>query len=71
MPEQIDINNASVQELMKIPGLGRQRAEELINNRPFDSWNEVRRVPGFSDRLVEELQQSGAILGGKRTRPAG
>jgi DNA uptake protein ComE-like DNA-binding protein len=70
MAEQIDLNGASVEELMQIPGLGRQRAEEIINNRPFDNWNDVKRVPGFSERLVEELQQSGATLGG-RTRRAG
>ncbi len=44
-------------------GLGRERAQRIVENRPFRSWDDLKRVEGFSDKLVDDLRQAGATLG--------
>jgi len=61
----VDLNKASEQDLEKVGGLGRERAHRLIENRPLTSWDDVRNIEGFSDKLVSDLQQAGATLGGR------
>lgn len=60
----VDLNNASEQDLEKVGGLGRERARRIVENRPFKSWEDVKRIEGFSDKLVEDLKQAGATVGG-------
>ena len=37
VPHPLDVNSASMDELAAIPGIGRQRAGDIVVNRPFDS----------------------------------
>jgi competence protein ComEA len=59
----IDLNRASEQELDQVGGLGRERAQRIVQKRPFRSWDDLKRVEGFSDKLVDDLRQAGATLG--------
>lgn len=59
----VDLNSASEQELEKIGGLGQQRAKGIVEGRPFRSWEEVRKLEGFSDKLVDDLKEAGATVG--------
>ena len=64
----MNLNTADVDELAQnIPGLGKQRAQHIIDyreqNGPFQSWDDLNDVPGFSDQMVEVVQRSGATLG--------
>ncbi len=61
----VDLNNASEEELERVAGIGSQRAKELVRARPLQSWEDLKRVPGFSEALVEELKEAGAILESK------
>ena len=61
----IDLNTASQEDLERVGGLGRERAERIIQSRPFHSWDDVKRIEGFSDKLVSDLQQAGASIGGR------
>ena len=63
MANQIDLNKASPEELEKIPGVGSKRAEEIIQNRPYQNMEDLKRVPGFSDELIQTLQREGATVG--------
>ena len=47
----VDINSASKEELMKVPGIGDATADKIIANRPFKSKNEL-----VSKKLVTEAQ---------------
>ena len=58
----VNLNTASEDELEKVGGLGRERAGRLVQNRPYKTWDDVKRVEGFSDKLVEDLQREGAQL---------
>lgn len=58
----IDLNRSSEQELAELPMVGQKRAEELIRNRPFKSWDDVERVPGISKGMVDDLKSGGARI---------
>jgi hypothetical protein len=59
----VALNTASEDELSIDVGLGPQRASRILASRPFHSWNDVRRVEGLTDAIVEALQRGGAELG--------
>jgi DNA uptake protein ComE-like DNA-binding protein len=56
----INLNTASEEELERVGGLGRERAQRIVSNRPFRSWDDIKKIEGFSDTLVEDLRQAGA-----------
>jgi predicted flap endonuclease-1-like 5' DNA nuclease len=59
----VDLNTASEDELERVGGIGRERARRIIENRPLKSWDDLKRIEGFSDKLVEDLRAAGATLG--------
>ena len=61
--KKININTASKEELASLPKISDERAQVLIDERPFDSWEEIDELPGFDDRLVQDIQKSGGYLG--------
>ncbi len=62
----VDLNTANEQELERVGGLGRERAQRIVQSRPFSSWDDVKKIEGFSDKLVQDLRQAGARIGGQR-----
>jgi competence protein ComEA len=59
----VDLNTASAEQLDRVGGLGNDRVQRIIQNRPFRSWDDLKRVEGFGDTLVEDLKKKGATLG--------
>lgn len=59
----VDLNKASAQRLDAIGGLGHDRVQRIIDNRPFGSWNDLKHVEGFGGTLVNDLKEAGANLG--------
>ena len=59
----IDLNTADIGELQDIPGIGRRRAQDIVEHRPFQDWMDLkRRVPGFGDALVSALRENGVVI---------
>lgn len=58
----VNLNTASVEELKGIPGLGEDKARQLVNyrekNGPFESWEDLSDIPGFSDNQIEALKKA-------------
>lgn len=55
----IDINQATAEELQRIPGVGPKRAQQILDERdrrPFRSVEELRRVPGIGAKTLEKLR---------------
>jgi len=56
----IDLNDAGVPELMLLPGIGRTRAERIVNWRtehgPFHALDEVRKASGMSAADLEGIR---------------
>jgi DNA uptake protein ComE-like DNA-binding protein len=59
----VDLNTASEEELSNLPMVGPVRALDLIQHRPFQNWQDVGRVPGFSKEAVNDLKSAGAQIG--------
>ena len=62
----VDLNTASQDQLEQVGGLGKERARQIIEARPLNSWEDVKRIEGFSDTLVNDLRQAGARVGSDR-----
>jgi len=67
---RVDINTASKEELTQLSAIDEDRLETLLQQRPFHDWSEIDELPGFSSRLVEEIQQEGAYLGAQEEETA-
>jgi competence protein ComEA len=53
--EKVDVNAAPVEELMRLPGIGRKRAEAIAAlraRRPFRRADEIAQVKGISPAWV-------------------
>ena len=62
----VDLNKASLSELTKLPMVGEQRAQFIMDARPFKDWNDMlERVPGFSKGMVEDIARGGATIDGE------
>ena len=59
----VDLNKASEQELADLPMVGPDRAKTLAQNRPYKSWADVERLPGFSSGMIDDLKSGGAQIG--------
>ena len=59
----IDLNTANEQELAQIPWIGGELARQLIRRRPFGDMDDVRRVPGMTEDIIDELVRGGATVG--------
>ncbi len=59
-PLRIDLNSASVPELMTLPGVGRQRATAIVLHRVrygrFRNPSEVMEVDGFGELAYLRLR---------------
>lgn len=58
---QIDINSASKEELMKITGLGGEGiiAGRVIENRPYNSLDKLLEVKGIGNKTLEKIKSQG------------
>lgn len=63
----MDINKASAEELEHAFQVDGTRAQYLVEQREhsgaFKSWDDVKQVPGFEDKMVENLQAAGLTIG--------
>jgi competence protein ComEA len=56
----IDINQAGVEELQRLPNIGPIKAKHIADDRdargPFKSVEDLRRVPGIGPKTIEQLR---------------
>jgi competence ComEA-like helix-hairpin-helix protein len=56
---RIDINQATREELQRLPGIGPKMSQRIVDERekaPFKSVDELRRVPGIGPKRLEQLR---------------
>ncbi len=57
--EKIDINTASLEDLVKIIHIGEARALELISLRPFSFLDDLAKIKGISNLRIEDIKEQG------------
>lgn len=61
---ELNLNTVEEDVLAKVPGIGPERAQKIVENRPFSDWADLKqKVGGVSDTLIEELKRAGATIG--------
>ncbi len=54
--EPVDLNNAARDTLMQLPGVGEATANAIISARPYQSVDDILRVPGIGKKRLETLR---------------
>jgi DNA uptake protein ComE-like DNA-binding protein len=62
---QIDLNSADLDTIAQLPMVGEKRAHFIVDHRPYESWDDLRKVPGLSEGMINDLKNSNATLGKK------
>ena len=57
--EKIDINTASLDDLVKIIHIGETRALELTSLRPFSSIDDLIKIKGIGPAKIEDIKKQG------------
>lgn len=65
----LNLNTVGLDELARASGINRERAQLLLDYREehgyFRTWDDVKSVPGFSQKLIEQLKGAGAFFNGE------
>lgn len=64
-PAALDLNQASESDLAEIDFIGKKLARSIVEHRTasrgFQSWDDLRQVPGLDAKRIAELQRAARL----------
>ncbi len=72
--EPININTASVEQLMEVPGIGLSKAQAIVQYRsttPFASTDDLINVKGIGEKLLAKITPYVTVKGMSKSGTAG
>ena len=57
----MDLNSASREQLITIPGVGDVMAKRIIDGRPYTTMNDLLKVPGIGPKILEKIRAHGFV----------
>lgn len=57
--EKIDVNSASIEDLLRIKHVGEARAQDIIALRPFYSLDDLIKIKGIGEKTLQEIKEQG------------
>jgi len=55
----VDINNASLEQIETLTGIGPVKGQAIINDRPFSSIDDLDRVKGIGSATIQKIKTQG------------
>lgn len=53
----VDLNHATLEELQTLPGIGPKLAETLVACRPYETYDDLERVPGLGSEKIRHITE--------------
>jgi competence protein ComEA len=55
-PTLVDLNSASIEDLMTLPGIGEALADRILAARPYTTPADLMKVSGIGEEVFKNLQ---------------
>ena len=68
---RVDLNTANQTKLAAVPGVGHRLAKTIIRHRPYESVDELRRVPGIGPKRYQAIRDWYTVTAGEDEDDAG